>query len=89
MMSMMVAPDGPVVAPLGEVATALEKVTVPKLAKGTSELPSSKSSTIHSAFCSQRAAVEVSDLVTVWPVLRFWMTALPDLVVLAVTVSLI
>lgn len=40
-MSMMVAPEGPTVVPELVVASALEKVTVPKLAKGTRELPSS------------------------------------------------
>jgi hypothetical protein len=87
-MSMMVAPEGPTV-PEEVVASAPLKVTDPKLAKGTRLEPSSKSSTIHSAFSWQRAEEEVSDLVTVLPVETFSITAVPALVLLAVTVSLI
>ena len=38
--SLMSAPEGPTVVPETVVAWAPVKVTVPKLAKGTSELPS-------------------------------------------------
>ncbi len=54
-MSKMDAPGGPTVEPLLVVADAPVNVTVPKFAKGTREPPESKSSTIHSAFVSQRA----------------------------------
>ena len=76
--SMITAPLGPTV-PEPVVAFAFVKVTVPKLAKGTKEPFSSKSSTIHSASFSQRAAVEVSALVTVLPVETLVMVALPAL----------
>lgn len=85
LISRRLAPEGPMF-PEDVVASALVKVTVPKLAKGTREPFSSKSSTIHSAFSWQRAWVEVRDLVTVFPVVLFSMIALPDLVVVAVTV---
>lgn len=61
---------------------------IPKSAKVTRELPSSKSSTIHSTFSSQRAEREMMCLVTVCPVLWFSMTAEPVYSVEAVTVSL-
>ena len=84
-MSMRTAPEGP--TELDDVlATAPEKVTVPKLAKGTSDEPSSKSSTIHSASCSQSAELEVIDLETVLPLVLFVITAVPALVLVAVTV---
>ena len=85
-MSMSVEPDGPTVEPLVVVADAPVKVTVPKLAKGTSELPSSKSSTIHSASCSHSADDEVIDFDTVLPFELFVITAVPALVLVAVTV---
>lgn len=88
-MSMMVEPEGPTVVPEFSVACAPENVTDPKLAKGTSPPFSSKSSTIHSASCSQRAYEEVRDLVTVLPVVTFSMTAVPAVLEVAVTVSLI
>lgn len=88
LISRMEAPEGPI-DPEEVVALASEKTTLSKLAKGTRELPSSKSSTIHSAFSWQRAAVEVRDLVTVFPVVLFSMTALPALVVEEVTVTVI
>jgi hypothetical protein len=47
--------------------------------------PSSKSSTIHSAFSPPRAEVDVSDVVTVLPVLSFSMVAEPEVVVVALT----
>ena len=68
-------------------ALAPVKVTVPKFANGTRELPSSKSSTIHSASCSHRADDEVMDLVTVLPLELFVMTVVPDVVLAAVMVS--
>ena len=86
MMSMRVAPEGPTL-PLAVLALAPVKVTVPKLANGTSEEPSSKSSTIHSASCSHSAAVDVSDLVTDLPFVLFVITAVPFFVLDAVTVS--
>lgn len=89
---MIVAPEGPTVLPLF-TAEASVKVTVPKSAKGTSsqspeEEHSEKSSTIHSALYSHR---EPSDTplkvcVTVVPVVRFSMTALPEVLEVAVTV---
>jgi hypothetical protein len=60
---------------------------VPKFAIGTSDEPSSKSSTIHSASCSHSAAVDVIDLDTLLPVVLFLITAVPDLVDAAVTVT--
>lgn len=86
LMSMMVPTLGPSVEPEEVVATAPVKSTVPKLAKGTRALPSSKSSTIHSAFSPQREAEELMDLVTVLPLVMFSMTAVPDFKVAAVTV---
>jgi len=86
LMSIIVPLDGPSVAPVLVVATALVNATVPKLANGTSEPPSSKSSTIHSAFSRQRALELLIDLVTVCPVDVFLITAVPFLVLLAVTV---
>lgn len=85
LMSMMLAPEGPT-EPEEVLAEASVKVTVPKLAKGTRELPSSKSSTIHSASCSQRAEEEVIFLLTLWPLELFVMTAVPAVVLEAVTV---
>lgn len=69
------------------LADAPVNVTVPKFANGTRESPSSKSSTIHSASCSQSAEDEVMDLVTVWPLELLVMTAVPALVLDAVTVN--
>lgn len=86
-MSMMVAPDGPTV-PEEPVAEAPVKVTSPKSAKGTSELPSEKSSTIHSALSSCRAADwPVNVWVTVVPLETFLTTAVPAVVEVAVTVT--
>lgn len=85
-MSMMLAPDGETVEPEEVFAEASVKVTVPKLAKATRELPSSKSSTIHSASCSHRAEEEVIFLLTLWPLELFVMTAVPEVVLEAVTV---
>lgn len=87
LMSMRVAPDGPTDEPEDVFADAPVNVTVPKFANGTSDEPSSKSSTIHSAFSSHSAAVDVIDFVTVLPFVLFVMTAVPDLVVAAVTVT--
>ncbi|CAK5266529.1 unnamed protein product, partial [Mycena citricolor] len=53
-------------------------VTVPKLANGTSELPSSKSSTIHSAFSPQSLPLPESDLDTLLPVDSLVMETLPE-----------
>lgn len=54
------------------VAEAPVKVTVPKSAKGTRELPDEKSSTIHSALSSWRAALcFVKVCVTVVPWERY------------------
>ncbi len=90
-MSMSVAPDGPTVEPLLVVADAPVKVTVPKLAKGTSEPPDSKSSTIHSALYSQSAGWLENVCVTVLPFVLFVIVAVPpvfeDAVTVTVTVS--
>lgn len=86
-MSMMVAPEGPCV-PEEPEAVAPVKVTEPKSAKGTSEPPDEKSSTIHSAFSSWSALLW---LVKVWvtdvPLELFLTTAVPALVEVAVTVT--
>jgi len=84
--SIITAPLGPVVAPETIVATAFENVTVPKLAKGTRLLPSSKSSTIHSAFSWQSFAEEVKDFETVTPVERFSILTVPEVAVETVAV---
>lgn len=93
-MSMIVAPETPTVLPL-LTADASVKVTVPKSANGTSsqspeEVHSEKSSTIHSALYSHN---EPSDsplkvCVTVVPVVKFSITALPAVFEVAVTVIL-
>lgn len=91
-MSMIVAPDGPTAVPL-LVAEAPVKVTVPKSAKGTSEqspeeVHSEKSSTIHSALYSHNepSVTPLKECVTVVPVVKFSMTALPPVLEVAVTV---
>lgn len=89
--SMIVASEGVTVAPFWTALTSV-KVTVPKSAKGTRVqvvvVHSEKSSTIHSASYSQSepsdTSVKVSD--TVSPVVRFSMTALPEVLLVAVTV---
>ena len=85
---MMVAPLTPTELP-PLVTAAPVKVTVPKLAKGTKLFPDEKSSTIHSALVSQsvpwvppEAKVWLTDL----PVERLWMVAVPEFLVVAVTV---
>lgn len=90
--SMIVAPVTPTVLPL-LTADADVNVTVPKSAKGTSEqvlLHSSKSSTIHSALYSQRepSVTPVNVSVTVVPVVKLSITAVPDVLEVAVTVIL-
>ena len=85
-MSIVFALPGPT-EPEPVFALAPVKVTVPKLANGTSELPSSKSSTIHSASCSHSADDDEICFVTVLPLELFVMTAVPDVVLEAVTVS--
>ena len=75
------------VASAAVVALAPVKVTVPKFANGTSPPFSSKSSTIHSASCSQSAEDDVICFVTVLPFELLVMTAVPDVVLEAVTVS--
>ena len=85
-MSMRVAPDGPTVEPLTVPADAPVKVTVPKLAKGTRELPSSKSSTIHSALYSQSEGWPEKVWVTDVPFELFLIVAVPPVLVVAVTV---
>lgn len=89
--SMIVAPVRPTVVP-DLTAEAAEKVTVPKSAKETRLLPSSKSSTIHSALYSQREPREASLVklwVTVTPVEVFTIVATPAVLEDAVTVTLI
>lgn len=77
-MSMAVAPEA-VSLPLFVNAVAPVNASVPHFASFTSELPSSKSSTIHSALAPHKAELDVKDLVTVLPVLRFWSLATPAL----------
>ena len=60
---------------------------MPQFANGTSEEPSSKSSTIHSASCSHSADEEEMLCEPVWPFELFVMTAVPLVVDDAVTVS--
>lgn len=64
-------------------------VTVSKLAKATKSVPSSKSSTIHSAFWPPSAEVEVRSMVATSPVVKFSIVALPVVVVVAMTEALI
>lgn len=86
-MSIRVAPEGPTV-PEEPVADAPVKVTVPKSAKGTSELPLSKSSTIHSALSSWSALLWLVKVwVTVVPLELFFTVAVPAVVEVAVTVT--
>jgi hypothetical protein len=85
-MSIVIAEPGPT-EPEPVEADAPVKVTVPQLASGTRPEFSSKSSTIHSASCSQSADDEVIDLETDCPFELFLITAVPEVVVLAVTVS--
>ena len=86
-MSMRVAPDGPTVEPETVPADAPVKVTVPKLAKGTRELPSSKSSTIHSALYSQSEGWPEKVCETVFPVDWLVIVAVPPVLEVAVTVT--
>ena len=86
-MLMIVAPDGPTDEPLLVPADAPVKVTVPKLAKGTSELPSSKSSTIHSASYSQSEGWPEKVCETVLPLELFVIVAVPPVLDVAVTVT--
>ena len=85
-MSMVFAPLGPTL-PLAVFALAPVNVTVPKLANGTRLSPSSKSSTIHSASCSHSAELDVMLLDTDLPFVLFVITAVPEVVEDAVTVS--
>ena len=75
--------------PLDVVADAPVNWTVPKLAKGTSESPSSKSSTIHSAFSWHSAGWREKVCVIVWPERWFTSVAEPAVVEVAVTVAVI
>ena len=86
LMSMMVAPLGPVVPDL-VVASAFEKVTVPKLAKGTRPPPDEKSSTIHSASNSQSDGCPENECETDFPVDLFVTVAVPPVLEDAVTVT--
>jgi len=86
---MIVAPDTPTVDDPVE-ADALVNVTGLKLAKLTCEFPSSKSSTIHSAFWPPRAAEDEGAETVVWtvfPVLTFSRTTVPRVEEVAVTVT--
>lgn len=67
----------------------LTKVTLPKSAKVTREPPSSKSSTIHSALYSHKSpsTPPVKVWVTVLPVDTFSITAVPAVLLVAVTVT--
>ena len=87
--SMIVAPVTPTLLPLF-VAEAAVKVTVPKSAKLTRDPPDSKSSTIHSALYSQRDPKLASLLkvwVTVFPLVLLTILAVPPVLLLAVTVT--
>ena len=89
LISKIVAPLTPTV-PLLVVAEAPVKVTLSKSAKGTSPPLDEKSSTIHSALVSQRLALWLLKVCeTDFPVDWFWMTAVPPVLLLAVTVILI
>lgn len=89
LMSMRVAPAG-VTLPEPVVAEAPVKVTVPKSANGTREPPEEKSSTIHSALSSCRAWVwPVNVWLTEVPLDTFFTTAVPAVVEVAVTVTVI
>lgn len=70
-------------------ATQSVNVTLPKLANAMRESPSSKSSTIHSAFSPPRADVDVKSMVAVLPVVSFSMVAEPEVVVVALTYKVI
>lgn len=89
---MTVAPEGLMVVPDTVTADAPVKVTVPKLANGTSEqlepleLQVSKSSTIHSALNSQSLALDDKVLVTVVPLLLFLIVRVPAVVLEAAAV---
>ena len=85
-MSMMFALPGATLL-LAVFADAPVKVTVPKLAKGTSEEPSSKSSTIHSALYSHSDGWPENVCVTVLPLLTFVIVAVPPVFDDAVTVT--
>jgi hypothetical protein len=86
-MSKIVAPDGPTVLPDDLVATALENVTVPKLANGTRPPFDSKSSTIHSASYSQSAGWPENVCVTDVPLVLFLIVAVPPVLEDALTVT--
>lgn len=81
--------EGPTV-PVEVVADALEIVIGPKF--GTVETPDEGySSRIHSALVSHKAAVDegaVRVLVTVFPLVTFWIATVPAVVEVAVTVIL-
>jgi hypothetical protein len=61
-------------------ATQSVKVTLPKLVKAIKLLPFSKSFTVHAAYSPPRAEVDVSDYVTVFPVVRLSIVAEPEVV---------
>jgi hypothetical protein len=89
LMSIRVAPEG-VTVPEDPLAEAPVNVTVPKSANGTREPPEEKSSTIHSALSSCRARVwPVNVWVTEVPLDTFLTTAVPAVVEVAVTVTVI
>ena len=85
-MLMIVAPEGDIV-PLDVQADAPVKVTVPQFASWTSELPSSKSSTIHSAFSWQSAGWPEKVCDTCWPVEWLISVAVPPVSEVATTVA--
>ena len=87
-MLMIVAPDG-VSEPLARPADTPVNVTVPQLARGTSELPSEKSSTIHSAFCWQSAGWPENVCDTCWPVEWLMSVAVPPVRDVATTEAVI
>ena len=87
-MLMMVAPDG-VSEPLARPADTPVNVTVPQLARGTRELPSEKSSTIHSAFSWQSAGWPENVCDTCWPVEWLMSVAVPPVSEVATTDAVI
>lgn len=86
--STTVAFDGSNTAPELVVADADVNLTVPKLTKSTSPPSSVKSSTIQSAFAWHRGEVDVRVVETLLRVVTFSMVAVPVVLLVAVTVSL-
>jgi len=89
LISRISAPVTPTVVPLF-TADAPVKATVPKFANATCDPPESKSSTIHSALYSQsepKLASLLNVCVTLLPVVLLVILAVPPVLLLAVTVT--